>query len=192
MTQGRVLAKIANMAELHRRVLIVDDEPSILKAYGRSLSNAGFEVAEARGAADALRRMEGDHFDVILSDVSMPKIDGFTLLRRLRLRSPNSPVILMLDKPDNRAMIRGTELGAFQSLVKPIAPELLVEAASHAVSLRRSRPPIQSLLHRERDERQEPASIPATDAKNEFGRILEKAIQGGTVVITKHDVPKAV
>lgn len=174
------------------RLLIVDDEPSVRVSYANSLTDAGFDVAQSPDGADALRRIERDQFDVILSDVSMPRIDGLTLLRRLRLRSPDVPVILMLDEPDNRTAIRATELGAFQSLVKPIAAELLAETACHAVRLWRSRRHIPVTLNHYPGERPEPASISATDAKNEFGRILEKVIQGGMVVITKHDVPKAV
>ena len=174
------------------RVLLVDDEPSVLKAYARSLAKAGFDVAQASDGADALRRVESGQFDAVLSDVSLPKVDGLTLLRRLRVRSPDLPVVLMLDKPDNRATIKATELGAIQSLVKPIAADVLAETASYAVRLRRSRRPGRVTLQYRRGERPEPASVSATDAKNEFGRILEKAIQGGTVVITKHEAPKAV
>jgi prevent-host-death family protein len=174
------------------RLLIVDDEPSVLVSYANSLTDAGFEVTQASDGADAMRRIESDHFDAVFSDLAIAKINGLTLLRRLRIRSPGLPVILMLDGPDDHAAIKGTELGALQSLVKPIAAELLAETASYAVRLWRSRRHIPVTLHDYRGERPEPVSVSATDAKNEFGRILEKVIQGGTVVITKHDVPKAV
>src|SRR5689334_11690560 len=94
------------------RLLVVDDEPTVLASNARALADAGFEVVQASNAADALRRIERDQFETIFSD-------GITLLRRLRLRSPDVPVVLMLNKPDNRAAIRGAELGAVQSLVKP-------------------------------------------------------------------------
>ena len=139
-----------------------------------------------------MRRIESDRFDAVFSDLSAPKIDGLALLRRLRIRSPELPVILMLDAPDDRAASKGIEAGALRSLVKPIAAELLAETASYAVRLRRSRRHTPVTLHDYRGARPEPVSVSATDAKNEFGRILEKAIQGGRVVITKHDVPKAV
>ncbi len=173
------------------RILIVDDERSVRVSYAQSLAEAGFEVTQASSGADALRRIESDEFDAIFSDVSTPRIDGLKLLQCLRLRSLDVPVVLMQDKPDNRAAIRGTELGAVQSLVKPIAAALLRETASYAVRLGRSRRHIPATLPF-RGERPEAASISATEAKNEFGRILEKVIQGGTVVITKHDTPKAV
>jgi len=170
------------------RLLLVDHEPSVLASYADSLTGAGFQVTQASNGAEAMRQIESDRFDAIFSDLSAPKIDGLALLRRLRIRSPELPVILMLDAPDDRAASQGIEAGALRSLVKPIAPEVLAQTASDAVRLGRSRRHIADYP----GERPEPVSVSATDAKNVFGRILEKAIQGGRVVITKHDVPKAV
>lgn len=175
----------------HGRLLIVDDEPAILNSYAHSLSEAGFDVAQASDGEDALRRIERNQFEAILSDVSMPRIDGLTLLRRVRSHSQDIPFILMLDKPDNRAAMDGTQLGAVQALVKPIAAEVLAQTASYAVRLWRAKHTPAEGRERRRGPT-ETASISATDAKNEFGRILEKVIRGGKVVITKHDSPKAV
>ena len=174
------------MDNFHGRVLLVDDDPSLLKTCTRSLIGAGFNVTQASNGREALHRMEAEPFEAVLSGVKMPRVDGFTLLRRTRMRFPDLPVVLMLDKPDNRAALKATELGATQALIKPIAVDALVQTVSYCVELRRSRQP-----HRGA-ERSQTVSIPATDAKNEFGRMLEKAIQGATVVITRHDVPKAV
>ncbi|HLK68819.1 MAG TPA: type II toxin-antitoxin system prevent-host-death family antitoxin [Bryobacteraceae bacterium] len=174
------------------RLLIVDDEPSVLASYARSLSGAGFTVTKAATAEAALRRLERDQFEAVLSDLSMPAMNGLALLRRLRHTSPNLPVIMMLDAPDNNAAIQAMELGAVQSLVKPIAAGLLAETAAYAVRLYRSGPSVPTTFRPQSVNRPAATSISATDAKNEFGRLLEKVIQGGTVVITKHDAPKAV
>src|ERR1700687_5085153 len=174
------------------RLLIVDDEPSVLASYARSLTDAGFEVDEASDGAEALRRVENRRFDAVLTDVSMPSMDGLSLLRRLRNRSPELSVILLQDAPDNLATMKATEFGAIQSLVKPIAAELLAETAAYAVRLCRSRRHVAATVYYHPREREEASSISATEAKNDFGRILEKVTRGGTVVITKHDAPKAV
>lgn len=175
------------------RVLIVDDEPSVLDSYARALQDAGFEVAQASNGLEALERTEKDRFDAVLTDLSMPKIDGLALLSRIRARFPELPVILMLDAPDNRAAVRATELGALQSLVKPIAAELLQQTAAYAARLSRAQRGGRTEVDTYRAERRgATSSVTATDVKNEFGRVLEKVIQGGTVVITKHDEPKAV
>jgi prevent-host-death family protein len=95
----------------------------------------------------------------------------------------------MLDSPDNRVLVRAAELGAVQSLVKPVTRKLLRQTAMFAVHLKRSASPLQAGF----TPASGPArSITATVAKNEFGRELEKVLHGGITVITKHDAPKAV
>ena len=167
------------------RVLIVDHERSVLASYTRWLSEAGFEVAEASDGAEALQRIENDQFDVVLSDISMPKMDGLALLRCMRARSLDVPVIVMLDTPNNRTAIQAAELGALQYLVKPIDPKALEETAAYAVRFHCSRRGTLAAFRNRRGERVDAASFTATDAKNEFGRVLEMVIQGGVVVITK-------
>jgi prevent-host-death family protein len=175
------------------RVLIVDDEPSVLKLYSGALTRAGFEVTGAASGLEALRRMEKATFDTVLSDHTMPKMNGLSLLGEMRARSLDASVILMLDAPDNRAAIRATELGALQSLVKPISVALLQKTVVHAVELHRSRKSIPAGLHKSHPDSLSAApSITATAAKNEFGRLLEKVLHGGFMVITKHDTAKAV
>jgi len=117
-----------------------------------------------------MRQIESDRFDAIFSDLSAPKIDGLALLRRLRIRSPELPVILMLDAPDDRAASQGIEAGALRSLVKPIAPEVLAQTASDAVRLGRSRRHIADYP----GERPEPVSVSATDAKNVLAAFLKR------------------
>jgi len=174
------------------RLLLVVNKPSVLASYSRSLTEAGFEVDEASDGIEALRRVEGRRFDAVLSDVSMPQMDGLALLKRLRNRSPELPVVLMQDRPDNLATIRATQFGATQSLIKPIAAALLVETAEYVVRLSRSRRRIATAKYDYRREPEQTSSVTATEAKNDFGRILEKATRGGTVIITRHDAPKAV
>ena len=97
----------------------------------------------------------------------------------------------MLGTADNRFAVEASELGGLQSLIKPIKPEILEKAATLAVRLNRKRenPAAVGLLSVHRGVS---VSFTATEAKNEFGRLLEKAILGDVVVITRRDTPKAV
>jgi antitoxin Phd len=174
------------------RVLIVDQERAVVDRYSRWLNAAGFEVTEATGGAEALQRIENEHFDVVLSDISMPTSDGFALLRQMRARSLDVPVIVMLDGLNNRLAIEAMELGALQCLVKPIDQIALEKTAAYAVRGRRLLGGGIAAVRNGRGERVDPSSFTATEAKNEFGRVLELVIQGGVVVITKHQAPKAV
>jgi len=177
------------------RVLIVDAKPSILESYSRCLTDAGFEVAGASETVEALRRNETGLFDVIFSDLLMPETEGLKFLRRIQVQSPHVPVFVMLDAQDNRIAVQATEAGVVQSLVKPIEPKVLKELAAYGVRLNRTRQSKQSHMvpfRNSRGERTEAASVSATEAKNEFGRVLESAIQGGLMFITKYEAARAV
>jgi antitoxin Phd len=169
------------------RVLLIDPDPSILRSYSRRLARAGFEVEEATKASDALRHIENDGFDVLFSDFKMPDLDGLALMRKVRNRSARLQVVLILDNPSNEVVVQAAELGVLECLVKPITLELLEKTA--VLALRRSR---RAMPQAERPIAGKTSSFTASEAKNEFARMLEKAMQGDVVVITKHDVPKAV
>jgi prevent-host-death family protein len=119
-------------------------------------------------------------------------MDGLTLLRKLRSRDVDVPVILLLSEPDNPTAIKALQGGALQYLVKPVDTKTLIETADWAVHRHRSRLSALSELRNRRGDPIETSSFTATEAKNEFGRVLDAAIHGGIVVITKHDTPKAV
>jgi prevent-host-death family protein len=170
----------------------VDDEPSIRIPYAHSLADAGFEVAEAAGSTEALRQIEKDRFDLVLTDFVMPKMDGLALLRRVHALLPDLPVIVMLDAPNNQVAVEAAELGARQCLVKPIDHKLLERTAASAVRLSRSqRSTVPASFRNRRGETFVPARITATEAKNKLGRVLDTVIQDGVVFITKHEAPTA-
>lgn len=174
------------------RVLLVDDQSKVRAVYSRCLTKEGFEVTEASDGAEALKRIRNGQFDLVLTDLVMPTMDGMKLLDELKGGFPNLPVVVMLETADNRATVQAAESGALQTLVKPIDQGLLVELANYAVGLHRSRASMLATLRNRRGQRVEATSVSATEAKNEFGRVLESVMQGGFVVITKHADPKAV
>jgi len=173
------------------RVLIVEHDPSILCSYRNRLSEAGFKVAQASEATEALHQIENGQFDVLISDFELPEMDGLSLLRHVREHSANLQLVLILDSTNNQLALKAAELGVLQSLVKPIKPEILEKAAALAVRINRKRTN-PGTAHVSTSTRGKSAHFTATEAKNEFGRLLEKAIRGDVVVITKHDAPKAV
>ena len=112
-------------------------------------------------------------------------------LKNLQSFSPELPVIVMADKLTNELAVEAAELGAVQSLVKPISRSLLKRTVDRVVGLNRAQrdsPPV-SLTRRE--DPLEPITFTATNAKNQMSRVLETVMQGGVVFITKHETPKA-
>jgi EAL domain-containing protein (putative c-di-GMP-specific phosphodiesterase class I) len=123
------------MAVERPRVLVVDDEPELLRAYGILLHRKGCEVEGASSGADAVRQLDERSFDVILSDVSMPGMSGLEFLRAVRQRDLDIPVILMTGHPGLEGAMRAIEYGAFRYLVKPIDPSHLEEVIQRAARL---------------------------------------------------------
>jgi antitoxin Phd len=174
------------------RILILDNEPALLKKYSRSLSGSGFEVVEASRASEDLERLTRDRFDVVLADIGTPRVEGLEVLEQVQSRFPDVPVVVMLPAPDNAAAIRAAELGAVQYLIKPIAAQALNAAVLHVLTTKQSRHSEPRRAPKGLVQVRATLFVSATEAKNEFGRILETALLGKRVFITRHHTPKAV
>jgi EAL domain-containing protein (putative c-di-GMP-specific phosphodiesterase class I)/CheY-like chemotaxis protein len=118
-----------------RRVLIVEDDKTIRAAYERCLGSAGYLVETAEDGASGAAKAGQGAFDVILSDISMPGMDGLQLLRKVRERDLDVPVILMTGGPDVETAIRAVEYGALRYLVKPFELSTLTEVVGEAATL---------------------------------------------------------
>src|SRR6266849_361903 len=172
------------------RILLVGHEPVLMKKFTGALKGAGFETTGAVGGNEALRLLGEQPFDAVIADQSTPEIDGVTLARRLRERSIATSVILVCDVVTNRVAIEAVEQGVVQCLAEPVDAESLLKSTRVAVRrFREFRGLLQNIWGANSSGTR---VVPATEAKNEFGNILETAIRDGMVVITKHDAPRAV
>jgi len=120
-----------------RRALVVDDQDALLRAHARALTNAGYEVESALDGTAAVRALQGAPFDVILSDIDMPGLNGIKFLERVRVRDLDVPVIMITGNPSVETASRAMEHGAFRYLVKPVDLQVLVNVAGDAVRLHR-------------------------------------------------------
>jgi DNA-binding response OmpR family regulator len=107
------------------RVLVVDDEPRILKFLEVKLKASGYGVLTANSGVQALEQVEAQEPDLVVLDVLMPKKDGFETLRELRAFS-SVPVIILSAKEAETDKIKGLKLGADDYLAKPFSPDELV------------------------------------------------------------------
>ena len=106
-------------------ILVVDDSSTIRKFVAVSLSLQGFEVVTACDGMDALEKLPGRRFDLIITDLNMPKMDGFELIKALRENPEyqDIPVIILTSLPEERHMDTGFGVGATSFLMKPFRPE---------------------------------------------------------------------
>jgi DNA-binding response OmpR family regulator len=120
----------------HETILVVDDEPAILRLIEERLAREGFLVRAAADGAAALACVAHDPPDLIVLDLMLPDLDGFELLRRLRSEGCAVPVIVLTARDDDVDVVVGLELGADDYMVKPFNPRELV-ARVRAVLRRR-------------------------------------------------------
>ena len=121
-------------AELPRaRVLVVDDDRILLKAFGRILTDAGFEPTLADSGAEALDAMDRGSFDAVVSDIGMPVLGGLDLFKRIRARDLDVPVIFVTGTPSVETAAEAVEHGALRYLLKPVTHERLRESVTLAV-----------------------------------------------------------
>jgi DNA-binding response OmpR family regulator len=126
---------------MSKRILIVDDEPRYLRLLEANLRTEGYEVATAQDGVQAVDIFSSQPIDLILLDIMMPRMDGFSTCQRIREYS-NVPIIMLTAKGEEQDRVRGLDLGADDYLVKPFsATELL--ARVRAV-MRRSQIPAET------------------------------------------------
>ncbi|HLS64907.1 MAG TPA: response regulator transcription factor [Ruania sp.] len=102
-------------------LLVVDDEPNIRELLSASLRFAGFEVQVAADGNDALRQVAGRTPDLIVLDVMMPDMDGFTVTRRLRDKGIHAPVLFLTAKDETSDKIAGLTVGGDDYVTKPFS-----------------------------------------------------------------------
>ena len=113
------------------RVLVIDDDPVSLLATGHILSGRGeMDVTTATGPLEALDLLDSSTFDLVLTDVQMPEMDGLQLLTRLRDASPGLPVVVVTGDPRISAAQQVIRSEADGYLFKPLDPAKLVRMVS--------------------------------------------------------------
>ena len=125
-----------------QRILVVDDEAMVREVVSRYLGDAGYEVQAIADGDSARRAIAHETPDLVVLDVMLPGQDGLSLLRDLRRRSIDVPVILLTARSDEVDRIQGLDVGADDYVVKPFSPRELVARVRSV--LRRAAPPTPS------------------------------------------------
>lgn len=107
------------------RILVVDDEPKIRELIGRYASFEGHEVVQAGSGLDAVERCRQESFDLLIMDVMMPELDGFSAVKEIR-KEQDVPVLMLSARGEEYDRIHGFEVGADDYVVKPFSPKELM------------------------------------------------------------------
>ena len=101
------------------RILIVDDEDGMRRLLGRVLTREGYDVTTVGSGADALRQVSRERFDLVVTDIKMPEMDGLELLKELKDYEPSLPIIVMTAYGTVENAVQALRLGAYDYIAKP-------------------------------------------------------------------------
>jgi DNA-binding response OmpR family regulator len=116
-------------------VLVVEDDPDVLQILRVNLEAAGFDTMLAADGDTAFRRIDEDHPDAILLDLTLPVMDGWAILAALTSRADAPPVVVCSSRRGDAEVDRARRLGAFEYVLKPFDPARVVAAARRATGL---------------------------------------------------------
>lgn len=118
------------MTEHTTRILTVDDSSSMRALLRRALTSQGFHVEQAEDGQAALEWLATNDVDLVITDINMPRLDGFGLIERLRAqpRHADQPILVLTTESSDEKKARARAAGATGWIVKPFDPEKLVSA----------------------------------------------------------------
>ncbi|MHB8764705.1 MAG: response regulator, partial [Deferrisomatales bacterium] len=117
---------------MSRRILVVDDEESILRSLEAVLRDEGHEVVLSETAEAALEAVEAEDPDLVLLDVWLPGMDGIEALEAIRTRHPELPVVIMSGHGTIETAVKATKLGAYDFFEKPLNLDKLLLGIDNA------------------------------------------------------------
>src|SRR5213595_3069108 len=120
------------------RILVIEDEPRILAFLARGLEAEGFSVDGAPDGRAGITRAARGQYDLVILDLLLPGLDGFTVLRELQRERPELPVVIVSARSDLETKLRGLDFGACDYVSKPFSLDELL--ARVRAQLRRGRP----------------------------------------------------
>ncbi len=117
-----------------KKILIIEDEKPLAHALDLKLSHEGFDVVSTGSGEEALILLSKDHFDLILTDLIIPGVDGFKVLETIQEKKMKVPVIVMTNLNQEEDRKRASDLGAVEFFVKSNSPiSLIVETVKNKI-----------------------------------------------------------
>ena len=118
------------------KILVVDDEPTIVRLMEFILARQGHEMLVAVNGEEALEKIQAHKPDLVLLDIMMPRIDGYEVARRVRAdgETAHLPIIMLSAKAQEADIRKGMEVGVNEYITKPFSPDQLVHVVSDYLS----------------------------------------------------------
>ena len=122
--------------ELKAKVLLVDDETDFLATLAERLEARGLKVNTAASGEDAVKKVDGQNFDLIILDLAMPGIDGLETLKLIKAKQPDTEIVMLSGQGSIKTSMEAMRLGAEDFIEKPVDIAELMTKISEAKSKR--------------------------------------------------------
>src|SRR5690625_1193824 len=121
-----------------KTILVVEDQQVLREIMTEYLEDEGFRVLEASDGRGALQQFQNDHVDLIILDIMLPELDGWSVCRRIRQTS-DVPILMLTARSDEDDTLLGFELGADDYVIKPCSPPILLARTKRLLENRQTR-----------------------------------------------------
>lgn len=111
------------------KILVLDDDPAVTLSCKRILGAEGFSISTAAEGESALRQLEKDEYDLLITDIRLPDTTGIEVLREARIMQPGTDVVVITGYPTLEDAKESTKLGAFEFIEKPFTPDFMLNVA---------------------------------------------------------------
>jgi NADH:ubiquinone oxidoreductase subunit E len=115
------------------KILVVDDERVVIRSVEMVLKAEGYDIEGASSGKDAILKMEQNNYNLVLTDLMMPEMDGITLIRWLRQNRPDTGIVILTGYPSQETIKEALELGIIDYVPKPFTPAVLLDVTQRAV-----------------------------------------------------------
>jgi two-component system chemotaxis response regulator CheY len=121
--------------QMPKTIMTVDDSASVRQMVSYTLREAGYDVVEACDGVDALEKIDSKVFNLVLTDLNMPRMDGISLIKQLRANQKNkfTPILMLTTESQNEKKQEGKNAGATGWIVKPFKPEQLITVVKKVI-----------------------------------------------------------
>jgi NADH-quinone oxidoreductase subunit E/NADP-reducing hydrogenase subunit HndA len=122
---------------MNGNILVVDDEAIVLKSCERILSSEGFTVDTATNAKNALSLLEKNFYDLVITDIRMPEMDGIEFMKEVRKKNPDINIIVITGYPSQESIKAALSLRIIDYLPKPFSPNHLLEVVKSTIEIKK-------------------------------------------------------
>ncbi len=118
------------------KILVIDDEDIVRLSCSRTLVPEGYELKMANNGAEGLKLLEEESFDLVLTDLKMPNMDGIEVLANIKGKWPATDVVIVTGYQTVETAVKAIKLGAFDYIEKPFTPDALIATVSNVFKIR--------------------------------------------------------